>query len=354
MIINVLIILTASYVTYIYGIFVAVFGALSVLVRPCLVDEELIQSRREDELNNGRPERHFYAGPTMVSGNSEEGDLGDSMSSSSQSLIEKTKNNAIPLLEVIDDSSFKSLMERCRSEVIGHQIEPKDKIGYYNIFHTAWDVDENRRYQSLVTQILNKINQHEDKHPLELEDVLYAGFIYSYPNNDCQSFHYDYGNTTETYFIPLIDLSHQNGTEILYFYDSMHYKKYFDVLQTINNQCKSSDDVIHVLTHHNIHPSTYTFIVYSAQAFSLYKLPRYVFHRGKTNETESVRVMFQLVTMNERTYAPYVATNVFQMDAELDDALSTLVTVSNDDDYNVQQVIISNYDKKPEDVASDN
>lgn len=80
MIINFLIILTASYATYIYGIFVAVFGALSVLARPCLVDEELIQSRREDELNNGRP------GPTMVSGNSEEGDLGDTMSSSSQSL----------------------------------------------------------------------------------------------------------------------------------------------------------------------------------------------------------------------------------------------------------------------------
>jgi hypothetical protein len=48
MIINVLIILTASYATYIYGIFVAVFGALSILARPCLVDEELIQSRRED------------------------------------------------------------------------------------------------------------------------------------------------------------------------------------------------------------------------------------------------------------------------------------------------------------------
>lgn len=86
MIINVLIILTASYATYIYGIFVAVFGALSVLARPCLVDEELIQSQREDELSNGRPERHFYAGPTMMSGNSEEGDLGGTMSSSLQSL----------------------------------------------------------------------------------------------------------------------------------------------------------------------------------------------------------------------------------------------------------------------------
>ncbi len=84
MIINVIIILTASYATYIFGILVAVFGALSILARPCLVDEELIQSRREDELDNGRPERHFYAGPTIMSGvDNEEGDLRDTMSSSS-------------------------------------------------------------------------------------------------------------------------------------------------------------------------------------------------------------------------------------------------------------------------------
>ena len=79
--INVLIILTASYATYIFGIFVAVFGVLIILARPCLVDEELIQSRREDELDNGRPERHFYASPTMMSGDSEEGDLGDTTTS---------------------------------------------------------------------------------------------------------------------------------------------------------------------------------------------------------------------------------------------------------------------------------
>ena len=82
--INVLIILTASYATYIYGIFVAVFGVLIILARPFLVDEELIQSRREDELDNGRPERHFYASPTIMSGvDNKEGDLGDTMSSSS-------------------------------------------------------------------------------------------------------------------------------------------------------------------------------------------------------------------------------------------------------------------------------
>ena len=49
--------------------------------RSCLVDEELIQSRHEEELDNGHPERHFYASPTMMSGDSEEGDLGDTTTS---------------------------------------------------------------------------------------------------------------------------------------------------------------------------------------------------------------------------------------------------------------------------------
>jgi hypothetical protein len=238
-------------------------------------------------------------------------------------LTRTSTSGGISLLEVIDDPTLRSLLERCKSEVVGRQVEAKEKIGYHNIFHTAWDEEANRRYEPVVTRVLNKINEHETERALELGDVLYAGFIYSYPNNDSQSFHYDYDNTTDTYFIPLVDLSHLNGTEFLYFHDATHYKKYADVLRTINNRYTSSDDVARLLTRHGVCPSMFTFAVYSARAFSLYKLARNVFHRGKTNETGSVRVMFQLATMHERAYARNVATTAFQADAELDDALST-------------------------------
>jgi hypothetical protein len=50
---NVLIILTASYATYIYAAIVAVMGALIISARGYLADEDVIQSRR-DETENAR------------------------------------------------------------------------------------------------------------------------------------------------------------------------------------------------------------------------------------------------------------------------------------------------------------
>jgi len=50
---NVLIILTASYATYIYAAIVAVIGALIISARGYLADEDVIQSRR-DETENAR------------------------------------------------------------------------------------------------------------------------------------------------------------------------------------------------------------------------------------------------------------------------------------------------------------
>lgn len=50
---NVLIILTASYATYIYAAIVAVIGVVVISARGYLADEEVLQSRR-DETENAR------------------------------------------------------------------------------------------------------------------------------------------------------------------------------------------------------------------------------------------------------------------------------------------------------------
>ena len=50
---NVLIILTASYATYIYAAIVSVIGVVVILARGYLADEEVLQSRR-DETENAR------------------------------------------------------------------------------------------------------------------------------------------------------------------------------------------------------------------------------------------------------------------------------------------------------------
>jgi hypothetical protein len=50
---NFLIILTASYATYIYAAIVAVIGVVVISARGYLADEEVLQSRR-DETENAR------------------------------------------------------------------------------------------------------------------------------------------------------------------------------------------------------------------------------------------------------------------------------------------------------------
>lgn len=50
---NFLIILTASYATYIYAAIVAVIGVVVISARGYLADEEVLQSRR-DETENSR------------------------------------------------------------------------------------------------------------------------------------------------------------------------------------------------------------------------------------------------------------------------------------------------------------
>ncbi len=50
---NVLIILTASYATYIYAAIVSVIGVVVISARGYLADEEVLQSRR-DETENAR------------------------------------------------------------------------------------------------------------------------------------------------------------------------------------------------------------------------------------------------------------------------------------------------------------
>jgi hypothetical protein len=151
-------------------------------------------------------------------------------------------HNAVTRLEVVDDAALIARIERCFSEVRSVAMETHDKIGYTNIFHAAWSDEANARYAPVLEGILDRINAREGGR-LAARDVLNAGFIYAAPNNQRQTFHYDYGNTTDTYFLPLVELSDRNGTELLHFHDAAHYETHFPILDAINNRYTSADDV---------------------------------------------------------------------------------------------------------------
>ncbi len=144
--------------------------------------------------------------------------------------------------------------------------------------------------------LLNYLKQIESiKKDLEETNILYYGFIISQPGNETQHFHIDYRGKTLTYFIPLCDLTDKNGTEFLYFYDESNYTKYFDLFNEITHKFIEKDELIEFLLTKNLkYKIDYEFRIANCEKNTLIKMPHYVFHRGKTNETDKVRIMFQL------------------------------------------------------------
>jgi len=135
-------------------------------------------------------------------------------------------------------------------------------------------------------------------------------------------FHFDYYNKSETYFIPFVDLTDQNGTEMIIFKDSQDFEKNSTLLNSINYIYLEKEDIIKYLAENNIDNSKYEFKIHNTNAYSLYKLPKHVFHRGKKNETNKLRILFQLVTIEDAKYIDNVADDDLIIDAELDDDYS--------------------------------
>jgi len=167
-------------------------------------------------------------------------------------------------------------------------------INYVNLYHKNLDL---RKYDYLI----DYFKQIEPiKKDLENKKILNFGFIMSQPGCETQPFHLDYDGKSDTYFIPLCDLSNKNGTEFLYFFDKENYNKYFDTLLKIKDQFLDGKDLIKYFIDLNlIYGKDFELRIANANAYDIIKMPYYTLHRGKINETDNIRIMFQLVFENE-------------------------------------------------------
>jgi len=227
-------------------------------------------------------------------------------------------------MEIINNSINNQLillLEKTSKDIFNSINVDKTKIGYYNIYHNKWSQEKNNKYIDLIDKIITEIYQNESNFIIK-DKILYAGFIYSFPDCDTQMFHFDYANKSETYFIPLLDLTDQNGTEFLAFNNTIDYKNNFEILNNINNKYLSKDDVKKYLFENNINETEYIFKIHNTNAYSLYKLPKNVLHRGKKNETDKLRVLFQLVTIEDTKYIENILSDEIILNAQLDDNYS--------------------------------
>ena len=162
-------------------------------------------------------------------------------------------------------------------------------INYINLYQKNLNINS---YDYLL-DFIKKI-EHIKK-DLEKTNILYYGFIISQVGNSPQHFHIDYRGNTLTYFIPLCELTDKNGTEYLYFFEKSNYLKYFDLFNEITHKYIEKEQLIEFLKSVNlVYQKDFEFRIANSPADKLIKMPHYVFHRGKTNESNERRIMFQL------------------------------------------------------------
>ena len=223
-------------------------------------------------------------------------------------LITKINDNIIKKLTTLKQNVFDKNL---------HKLVDK-KIGYNTIYHNNWDPNKKNMFKSELNEIVNEINNYTNK---KIDNnILHAGFIYSFPNCDNQTFHYDYlfKIKATTYFIPFTKITNLNGTEYLYFEDPTDHDKYADLLLLINNQYTQKSDLDKYLQLLN---TSYEFKIFNAAPFSVYTLNN-IFHRGKINETNDLRVVFFISTVDnisDLTYSQFIMDNEIVTNAEIDD-----------------------------------
>ena len=193
----------------------------------------------------------------------------------------------------------------------------QDRIGYLNIYHNKWDSNNESELLYKMSSLLN----------IDPNLVLTINFLMSKPDCKNQHYHIDYEGKTETFFIPLCELNDKNGTEIVEFKNLQDNIKYFPTLLEISNLCYSKSDLINELSKYNIDSTIYNIKYINSNPFSLIKIPNYLLHRGRTNETPTDRVMFSIVVSHNSNYS--LTLDKVVSDAELDENMDIKINIIN-------------------------
>jgi hypothetical protein len=188
------------------------------------------------------------------------------------------------------------------------------RINHINIYHKDWSDDKINFNSKNIIKLL------ETEYNINSNTILSLGFINAPINCKNQHFHIDYNGNTETYFIPLIELNNTNGTEYVEFNNKNLNLYYLDNLKKISEKYISRNQLIDEFNNIGIDETKYQFKILNTNSFSMVKMPYYLFHRGKTNESNYNRIMFQIVISNSESLAT-ISNDIIVNDSELDEDL---------------------------------
>jgi hypothetical protein len=198
-----------------------------------------------------------------------------------------------------------------------------DRIGYLNIYHNKWDL--------INIELLDKISSFLN---IERHKILTINFLISKPNCKNQHYHIDYEGKTETFFIPLCELNDLNGTEIIEFHNTDDNLINFNKLLELSNTCYNKEELTQKLNDINITSNQYTVKYVNTNPFALIKIPYYLLHRGRTNETDMDRIMFSVVVSHSSDYI--LTSDKIVADAELDEHMDIKMNIIKNRNNNME------------------
>ena len=213
-------------------------------------------------------------------------------------------------MELITHKIHKKLKKliKYNFSIIKNDIEIENKrINHINIYHRDW---QNNNCDEIIEILKNEYS-------IDVNNLVSLAFITSQVNCFDQHFHIDYEGKVKTYFIPLIDLDDNNGTEFVKFNDVDLNKNIVNELVNITNNFITRKDVENEFTKMNITRNDYEFCYLNSPKWSFVLMPSYLFHRGQSNKGTKNRTLFQITVANVDTN-PVVSNEVKIDDSELD------------------------------------
>jgi hypothetical protein len=201
------------------------------------------------------------------------------------------------------DALIQGAFESIRDSIIAEN----KRINHINIYHKDWI---HNSYERLINMLC-------DNYDIDAKKIISMGFICSQINSRNQHFHIDYSGHTETYFIPMIDLDNNNGTEYIEFISKEYNQELFSELLAITNLYIDREQIVSHFNKLNINPENYKFKFLNGEKGCMVKMPYYLFHRGQSNKGTKDRIMFQIIM--ERTENANVCSGIQIHDSELDE-----------------------------------
>jgi hypothetical protein len=218
-------------------------------------------------------------------------------------------------MELITSTINKNLKKLIKEKfsLVKEVIEKENKrINHINIYHRDWiknDCDE-------IIKILMS------EYSINIDNIISLGFITAQVNCFDQYYHIDYNGKTETYFIPLIDLDDNNGTDYVKFNDTNFNINIIDKLINMTNNFDSRKELEEEFKKNNISNSDYKFCFLNIKKWSMVLMPYYLFHRGQSNKGTKDRTLFQIVVATKSN--AIVSNQIKINDSELDEDISLI------------------------------